>query len=504
MSMIVYYRPLPPDDGAEVPLDLHAPGTRRFLFTVIYMFIDRDGFPPLVVSLLPSFPVAELMEVEGFALFLTRDGLWVEYRVIDWTDHYRMERDSSGFRLVQVNDLREEYRQVNPGYVAALFHAAKKPIIPELKTYSDLSRLATVPYDKHPEWGMVEPDPYAALDGGNQAPVPPAALVAPGHPTPLSLPPPSGNGTASMNGRALDAPAELPDLVTLNQAALAEGPNGVLWDAVKLGKIDPDHVCTFAPIGIRNTETGERLHLDEFTALRDADFNEERSSDEAPTHSAQSPPPLGTAETRPERLIVMGIPLPFQRTHPLLKVPTGRVYVRDKDDLGEEPVDLDGCRVYRLADPDIDGGKKYLNVYYTKDRRWIQHIAEVPFDEFPEAWSEMFADITARQAACLIAEWTDGYLPQELDPFRESADRTDGQPGSHPAMAEGRKTFHNHERDRFIYQQRLNGVALKEILVKLKGMAKEEKWETLGTKQAVSLAIRRYCERTGQPRPSYK
>ena len=32
MSMVVYYRPLPPDDGAEVLLDLHDPGIRRFRF----------------------------------------------------------------------------------------------------------------------------------------------------------------------------------------------------------------------------------------------------------------------------------------------------------------------------------------------------------------------------------------------------------------------------------------------------------------------------------------
>jgi hypothetical protein len=32
MSLIVYYRPLPPDDGAEVPLDLHDSRTRHFRF----------------------------------------------------------------------------------------------------------------------------------------------------------------------------------------------------------------------------------------------------------------------------------------------------------------------------------------------------------------------------------------------------------------------------------------------------------------------------------------
>jgi len=153
--------------------------------------------------------------------------------------------------------------------------------------------------------------------------------------------------------------------------------------------------------------------------------------DVAPTSPADrpelvtaTPPGNGTATTNgraPEAVIVMGIPFAVQRTHPLLKVPTGRVYVRDKDDLGEEPVDLDDCRVYKLADPGIDGGKKYLNVYYTKDLRWIQHVAPVPFDDSQEVWSEMLAEITPHQAACLIAEWTDGYLPQELKPYDESA-----------------------------------------------------------------------------------
>jgi len=32
MSMIVHFRPLPPDDGAEVPLDLHDPRVRQYIF----------------------------------------------------------------------------------------------------------------------------------------------------------------------------------------------------------------------------------------------------------------------------------------------------------------------------------------------------------------------------------------------------------------------------------------------------------------------------------------
>ena len=40
---------------------------------------------------------------------------------------------------------------------------------------------------------------------------------------------------------------------------------------------DPDWVCTYAPIGIRNLENGVRLHIDRFRELRDADFNEASS-----------------------------------------------------------------------------------------------------------------------------------------------------------------------------------------------------------------------------------
>ncbi len=98
----------------------------------------------------------------------------------------------------------------------------------------------------------------------------------------------------------------------------------------------------------------------------------------------------------------------------LLKIPTGRVYAVDKDGLGEESVDLDVCRVYRLADPAIDGGNKYLNVYYTKDHRWISHSAMVLFGGSPKPLIEGFAEITPHQAARLIAEWTDGYLPSDL------------------------------------------------------------------------------------------
>jgi len=123
----------------------------------------------------------------------------------------------------------------------------------------------------------------------------------------------------------------------------------------------------------------------------------------------------------PEALTVNGCVLPFQRTHPLLKVPTGRVYVVDKDGLGEEPVDLDGCRIYRLADPAIDGGDECLNIYYTKDCRWIQHRDMVSFDnDSPEGLNEMLAETSPSEAARLIAEWTDGYLPQDLEPYRES------------------------------------------------------------------------------------
>ena len=43
-----------------------------------------------------------------------------------------------------------------------------------------------------------------------------------------------------------------------------------------------------------------------------------------------------------------------------------------------------------------------------------------PFDDSPEALNEMFTEITPHQAARLIAEWTDGYLPQDLEPYRES------------------------------------------------------------------------------------
>jgi len=58
---------------------------------------------------------------------------------------------------------------------------------------------------------------------------------------------------------------------------------------VKLGKINPDRVCTYAPIGIENTETGKRLHIDEFTALRAADFNEEADTSSKPSGENGTP-----------------------------------------------------------------------------------------------------------------------------------------------------------------------------------------------------------------------
>ena len=77
----------------------------------------------------------------------------------------------------------------------------------------------------------------------------------------------------------------------------------------------------------------------------------------SPSKNGRAPSGNRTAAANgraPRALPVKGCLLP----HRLLKVPTGRVYIVD-DALGVEPVDLDGCRVYRLADHAIDKNGEY-------------------------------------------------------------------------------------------------------------------------------------------------
>jgi hypothetical protein len=53
---------------------------------------------------------------------------------------------------------------------------------------------------------------------------------------------------------------------------MAEGAGGLHWDSFKLGQIDPTRIHSYASIGMQNTETGERIHVEEFKTLRNADF----------------------------------------------------------------------------------------------------------------------------------------------------------------------------------------------------------------------------------------
>ena len=77
-----------------------------------------------------------------------------------------------------------------------------------------LDRLSKIPGVKISyEWG------WTMSVISREAPADRHELVASGHPVRLSLPAPSGNETAAMIGRSPEVPAELPDVVTLDQAA---------------------------------------------------------------------------------------------------------------------------------------------------------------------------------------------------------------------------------------------------------------------------------------------
>ena len=62
-----------------------------------------------------------------------------------WCERIREDDDHECQRIIQNMVGVHKYRQVNPYYVALLFDASCKPVIPELEPYCDLSRLRVRP-----------------------------------------------------------------------------------------------------------------------------------------------------------------------------------------------------------------------------------------------------------------------------------------------------------------------------------------------------------------------
>jgi len=153
--------------------------------------------------------------VTCYSLFLIPNGTWVECFSDSWDEKCWIEDNQGPRRFIQEFVLVDVYRQVNPRYAALLFKVAGKPVIRELKSYCDLSKLPIRVRKETNGFTYLEPDPYAPIDPVSRhsahgrasealAPTPPAEL-----PELVAAGPPSGDWIAATNGGTSEAAAEL-------------------------------------------------------------------------------------------------------------------------------------------------------------------------------------------------------------------------------------------------------------------------------------------------------
>ncbi len=141
MSLIVHYRPLPPDDGAEVPLDLHDPGVRRFR-------IDPRKRRQI--------PETEPTSTGQYILYhIAKEGRWVWRRVSSIRPSRVVQGEIPGGECyINVSfKLEETYHEVTPAYAALVFLFYEVALPLELEPHRDAAERLPVSDKPTHGWG---------------------------------------------------------------------------------------------------------------------------------------------------------------------------------------------------------------------------------------------------------------------------------------------------------------------------------------------------------------